>query len=89
MQEKMEDPEFTNDMHSLLRPGISFNASDAYFYKKSLSMIPYDMIASFAILVILGYILVTSNTDDEMKHLSNAIRKYLINRFFFDKNQSE
>lgn len=30
MQEKMEDPEFTNDMQSLLRPGISFNASDAY-----------------------------------------------------------
>ena len=30
MQEKMEDPEFTNDMRSLLRPGISFNASDAY-----------------------------------------------------------
>ena len=30
MQEKMEDPEFTNDMQSLLRPGISFNASEAY-----------------------------------------------------------
>jgi predicted nucleotidyltransferase component of viral defense system len=30
MLEKMEDPEFTNDMQSLLRPGISFNASDAY-----------------------------------------------------------
>ena len=30
MQEKMEDAEFTNDMQSLLRPGISFNASDAY-----------------------------------------------------------
>ena len=30
MQEKMEDPEFTNDMQSLLRPGISFIASDAY-----------------------------------------------------------
>lgn len=30
MQEKMADPEFTNDMQSLLRPGISFNASDAY-----------------------------------------------------------
>ena len=30
MQEKMEDPEFTNDMQSLLRPGITFNASDAY-----------------------------------------------------------
>ena len=30
MQEKMEDPEFTNDIQSLLRPGISFNASDAY-----------------------------------------------------------
>ena len=30
MQEKMEEPEFTNDMQSLLRPGISFNASDAY-----------------------------------------------------------
>ena len=26
----MEDPEFTNDMQSLLRPGITFNASDAY-----------------------------------------------------------
>jgi len=30
MQEKMEDPEFTNDMQSLLRPGITFNAIDAY-----------------------------------------------------------
>jgi len=30
MLEKMEDPEFTNDMQSLLRPGISFNANDAY-----------------------------------------------------------
>ena len=30
MQEKMADPEFTNDMQSLLRPGITFNASDAY-----------------------------------------------------------
>ena len=30
MQEKMEDAEFTNDMQSLLRPGIIFNASDAY-----------------------------------------------------------
>lgn len=30
MQEKMEDPEFTNDLQSLLRPGIKFNASDAY-----------------------------------------------------------
>ena len=30
MQEKMNDPEFTNDMQSLLRPGISFDASDAY-----------------------------------------------------------
>ena len=30
MQEKMEDAEFTNDMQSLLRPGISFNACDAY-----------------------------------------------------------
>ena len=30
MQEKMEDAEFTNDMQSLLRPGITFNASDAY-----------------------------------------------------------
>ena len=30
MQEKMEDPEFTNDMQSLLRPGITFNADDAY-----------------------------------------------------------
>ena len=30
MQEKMADPEFTNDMQSLLRPGIAFNASDAY-----------------------------------------------------------
>ncbi len=26
----MEDPEFTNDMQSLLRPGIAFKASDAY-----------------------------------------------------------
>jgi hypothetical protein len=26
----MEDQEFINDMQSLLRPGISFNASDAY-----------------------------------------------------------
>ena len=26
----MEDPEFTNDMQSLLRPGITFNTSDAY-----------------------------------------------------------
>ena len=25
----MEDSEFTNDMQSLLRPGISFSASDA------------------------------------------------------------
>lgn len=30
MQEKMENAEFTNDMQSLLRPGISFTASDAY-----------------------------------------------------------
>ena len=30
MQEKMADSEFTNDMQSLLRPGIAFNASDAY-----------------------------------------------------------
>ena len=30
MLEKMEDPEFTNDMQSLLRPGITFNTSDAY-----------------------------------------------------------
>ena len=30
MQEKMADPEFTNDIQSLLRPGISFNACDAY-----------------------------------------------------------
>ena len=30
MQEKMADPEFTNDMQSLLRPGITFNANDAY-----------------------------------------------------------
>lgn len=30
MQDKMENPEFTNDMQSLLRPGITFNASDAY-----------------------------------------------------------
>lgn len=30
MQEKMEIPEFTNDMQSLLRPGITFKASDAY-----------------------------------------------------------
>ena len=30
MQEKMEDSEFTNDMQSLLRPGITFNASYAY-----------------------------------------------------------
>ena len=30
MQEKMADPEFTNDMQSLLRPGISFNVCDAY-----------------------------------------------------------
>ena len=30
MQEKMEDPEFTKDMQSLLRPGITLNASDAY-----------------------------------------------------------
>ena len=30
MQEKMEDAEFTNDMQSLLRPGISFTARDAY-----------------------------------------------------------
>jgi hypothetical protein len=26
----MADPEFTNDMQSLLRPGITFNASDVY-----------------------------------------------------------
>lgn len=26
----MEDPEFTNDMQSLLRPDVTFNASDAY-----------------------------------------------------------
>ena len=26
----MEDPEFTNEMQFLLRPGITFNASDAY-----------------------------------------------------------
>lgn len=30
MQEKMEDLEFINDMQSFLRPGITFNASDAY-----------------------------------------------------------
>ena len=30
MQEKMEDPEFTDDMQSLLRPGITFDASEAY-----------------------------------------------------------
>ena len=30
MQEKMEDSEFTNDMQSLLRPGITFNPFDAY-----------------------------------------------------------
>ena len=30
MQEKMNDPEFTNDLQSLLRPGITFNASYAY-----------------------------------------------------------
>ena len=30
MQEKMKDLEFTNDMQSLLRPGITFNASEAY-----------------------------------------------------------
>jgi len=31
----MEDPEFTNDMQSLLRLGITFNASEAYplFYE--------------------------------------------------------
>jgi hypothetical protein len=26
----MKDLEFTNDMQSLLRPGITFNASEAY-----------------------------------------------------------
>ncbi len=26
----MEDSEFTNDMQSLLRPGITFNVCDAY-----------------------------------------------------------
>lgn len=26
----MEDPEFTNEMQSLLRPNITFNTSDAY-----------------------------------------------------------
>ena len=30
MQEKMEDVEFTNDMQSLLRPGTTFNAREAY-----------------------------------------------------------
>ena len=30
MQEKMADPEFTNDMQSLLRPDITFNVCDAY-----------------------------------------------------------
>ncbi len=30
MQEKMEDAEFTNDTQSLLCPGITFDASDAY-----------------------------------------------------------
>ena len=30
MQEKMEDPEFTNDMQSLLRPDTTFNPNDAY-----------------------------------------------------------
>ena len=30
MQEKMVDLEFINDMQSLLRPGITFNASGAY-----------------------------------------------------------
>ena len=30
MQEKMVDAEFINDTQSLLRPGISFNAKDAY-----------------------------------------------------------
>ena len=30
MQEKMEDAEFTSDMQSLLRQGITFNANEAY-----------------------------------------------------------
>lgn len=30
MTEKMQDPEFTNDMQSLLRQGIEFNPTDAY-----------------------------------------------------------
>ena len=30
MQEKMVDAEFINDTQSLLRPGITFNVSDAY-----------------------------------------------------------
>ena len=30
MQEKLSDPEFTNDMQSLLRPGIAFNPNEAY-----------------------------------------------------------
>ncbi len=30
MQEKMADPEFTNDMQSLLRPSITFRACDVY-----------------------------------------------------------
>ena len=30
LQGKLKVPEFTNDMQSLLRPGISFNASYAY-----------------------------------------------------------
>jgi len=42
MQEKMEDPEFTNDMQSLLRPGITFNASDVYplIYEQISSIFP-------------------------------------------------
>ena len=37
----MEDPEFTNEMQSLLRPGISFSASDAYplIYETFISMV--------------------------------------------------
>lgn len=30
MQEKLSDSEFTNDMQSLLRPGIAFNPNEAY-----------------------------------------------------------
>lgn len=40
-------------------------------------MITYDMIASFAIPVIVGFFLLTSNTDVGMKYLKKCYKKAL------------